>query len=97
MRSLLLGSLLSELYGILKRFEPKGSSVSKHTWTFDHIIDFDIDKGNNRIRKTLGYTAKTVAADNYSCPLPRQCNTDSSEETLALSLAAFLPYLDIFA
>ena len=37
-----------------------------HAWTFDHVIDFDnstiIDKGNNRIRKTLEswHTAKTV-------------------------------------
>ena len=90
MRSLLLGSLLSELYGILKRFEPKGSSVSKHTLTLDYIIDFDNvtinDKGNNHIRKTLGHTAKTVAADNNSCPLPRQYNILLKKQP---SLAAF--------
>ena len=58
----------------------KGSNVAKHPWTFDHIIDFDnatiIDKGNNPTRKTLEswHTAKTVEADNNSCPLLRQYN-----------------------
>ncbi|KAL9975777.1 hypothetical protein ACROYT_G012971 [Oculina patagonica] len=43
----------------------KGSNVAKHAWTLDHAIDFEnaeiIDKGNNRIRKTLEswHTAKT--------------------------------------
>ena len=56
----------------------KGSNVAKHAWTFNHVIDFNnseiIDKANNRSRKTLEswHTAKTVAADNNSCPLPRQ-------------------------
>ncbi|XP_078367676.1 uncharacterized protein LOC144651609 [Oculina patagonica] len=58
----------------------KGSNVAKHAWTLDHAIDFEnaeiIDKGNNRIRKTLEswHTAKTVEADNNSCPLPGQYN-----------------------
>ena len=56
----------------------KGSNVAKHAWTFNHVIDFNnskiIDKANNRSRKTLEswHTAKTVGADNNSCPLPRQ-------------------------
>ncbi|XP_068705523.1 uncharacterized protein [Montipora foliosa] len=56
----------------------KGSNVAKHAWTFNHDIDFNnskiIDKANNRSRKTLEswHTAKTVGADNNSCPLPRQ-------------------------
>ena len=56
----------------------KGSNVAKHAWTFDHVIDFNnskiIDKANNRSRKTLEtwHTAKTIRADNNSCPLPRQ-------------------------
>jgi len=58
----------------------KGSNIAKHAWTFGHVIDFDnstiIDKGNHRTRKTLESwrTAKTVEADNNSCPLPRQYN-----------------------
>ncbi|KAL9964003.1 hypothetical protein ACROYT_G027570 [Oculina patagonica] len=58
----------------------KGSNVAKHAWTLDHAIDFEnaeiVDKGNNRIRKTLEswHTAKTVEADNNSCPLPGQYN-----------------------
>ena len=58
----------------------KGSNLAKHAWTFDHTIDFNnaeiIDKGNSRIRKTLEswHTAKTVEADNNSCPLPGQYN-----------------------
>jgi len=58
----------------------KGSNVAKHAWTLDHTIDFNnaniIDKGNNRIRKTLEswHTAKTAEADNNSCPLPGQYN-----------------------
>ena len=58
----------------------KGSNVGKHAWTFDHITDFDnatiIDKGYNRTSKTLEswHMAKTVEADNNSCPLPRQYN-----------------------
>ena len=58
----------------------KGSNVAKHAWTFNHVIDFNnskiIDKANNRSRKTLEswHTAKTVGADNNSCPLPRQYN-----------------------
>ena len=56
----------------------KGSYVSKHTWTFYHVIDFNnsniIDKANNRSRKTLEswHTAKTVGADNNSCLLPKK-------------------------
>ncbi|XP_068739822.1 uncharacterized protein [Montipora capricornis] len=56
----------------------KGSNVTKHAWTFNHDIDFNnskmIDKANNRSRKTLEswHMAKTVGADNNSCPLPRQ-------------------------
>jgi len=58
----------------------KGSNVAKHAWTFDHTIDFNnaeiIDKGNSRIRKTLEswHTAKTVEADDNSCPLAGQYN-----------------------
>lgn len=56
----------------------KGSNVAKYAWTFNHVIDCNnskiIDKANNRSRKTLEswHTAKTVGADNNSCPLPRQ-------------------------
>ena len=56
----------------------KGSNVAKHAWTFNHVIDFNkskiIDKANNRSRKTLEswHMAKTVGADNNSCPLSRQ-------------------------
>jgi len=58
----------------------KGSNVAKHAWTLDHTIDFNnaeiIDKGNDRIRKTLEswHTAKTAEADNISCSLPGQYN-----------------------
>ena len=60
----------------------KGSNVARHVWTFDHTMDFNnaeihvTDKGNSRIRKTLvsWHTAKTVEADNNSCPLPGQYN-----------------------
>ena len=53
----------------------KGSNVAKHA---HHVTDFNnskiIDKANNRSRKTLEswHTAKTIGADNNSCPLPRQ-------------------------
>ena len=63
---------------IFKRIMKKSSNVAKHAWTFNHDIDFNnskiIDKANNRSRKTLEswHTAKTVGADNNSCPLPRQ-------------------------
>jgi len=58
----------------------KSSNVAKHVWTFDHTIDFNnaeiIEKGNSRIRKTLEswHRAKTVKANNNSCPLPGQYN-----------------------
>ena len=53
----------------------KGFNIAKHAWTLNHTIDFDnatiITKGNDRTRKTLEswHMAKTVEADNNSCPL----------------------------
>ena len=47
-------------------------------WSKNHQIDFEnasiIDKSNYRHLKTLEswHTAKTVDADNNSCPLPNQ-------------------------
>ena len=73
----------------------KGSNVAKHAWTFNHVIDFNnskiIDKANNRNRKTLEswHTAKTIGADNNSCPLPRP---HSLKETLI-----FLAFFNILS
>ena len=56
----------------------KGSNVANHAWSENHQIDFEnasiIDKSNYRHLKTLEswHTAKTVDADNNSCPLPNQ-------------------------
>ena len=56
----------------------KGSNVANHAWSKNHQIDFEnasiIDKSNHRHLKTLEswHTAKTVDADNNSCPLPNQ-------------------------
>ncbi|KAL9977305.1 hypothetical protein ACROYT_G014695 [Oculina patagonica] len=67
----------------------KGSNVAKHAWTLDHAIDFEnaeiIDKGNNRIRKTLEswHTAKTVEADNNSFKGMRDNLTSILDEDLS--------------
>jgi len=56
----------------------KGSNVANHAWSKNHQIDFDnaliVDKAYYRQLKTLESwrTAKTVYADNNSCPLPNQ-------------------------
>ena len=56
----------------------KGSNVDNHAWQNNHSIDFDntcvIDKGNNRVPKTLEswHTAKNFDTDINSKPLPRQ-------------------------
>ena len=55
-----------------------GSNIAKHSWSFDHRIDFDnssvSDKGSFRIRKTLEawHTSATEHADNNSKPIPNQ-------------------------
>ena len=60
------------------KMHTKGSNVANHAWSKNHQIDFDnaliIDKSNYRHLKTLQswHTAKTVKADNNSCPLPNQ-------------------------
>ena len=72
------GTTLVKLKDPLKNYCTKGSNIAKHAWTFNHVNDFNnpkiIDKANNRSRKTLEswHMAKTVGADNNSCPLPRQ-------------------------
>ena len=56
----------------------KGSNVANHAWSKNHQNDFEnasiIDKSNYRHLKTLESwdTAKTVDADNNSCPLLNQ-------------------------
>ena len=56
----------------------KGSNIGKHTWDYDHKIDFEngkvIDIGNYRTRKTLEscHTAKITNSDNNSKPLSKQ-------------------------
>ena len=58
----------------------KGSNVANHAGSENHQIDFEnvsiIDKSNYRHLKTLEswHTAKTVDADNNSCPLPSLTN-----------------------
>ena len=56
----------------------KVSNVANHAWYKNNQIDFEnasiIDKSNYCHLKTLEarHTAKTVYADNNSCPLPNQ-------------------------
>ena len=60
------------------KMHTKGSNVANHAWSKNHQIDFGnallIDKADYRHLKTLEswHTAKTVDADNNSCPLPNQ-------------------------
>ena len=55
-----------------------GSNIAKHSWTKDHVINFEdgqvIDRGDYRTRKTLESwrTAITAEFDNNSKPLPEQ-------------------------
>ena len=54
------------------------SNIAKHSWTNDHVINFEdgqvIDRGNYCTRKTLEswHTAITAESDNNSKPLPEQ-------------------------
>ena len=56
----------------------KESNISYHPWTNNHPIDFEnasvVDKGDHRLRKTVGpwHTATTNGVDSNSMPLPRQ-------------------------
>ena len=75
----------------LRNVEPcirRGSSVAKHAWTHDHIIDFTnsivIESGSHRTRKALEswHTAVTNNADNNSMSLPRQYTMLTKKDTL---------------